>query len=80
MLPLLYFQLWRSNYGVGHWKARRQFPLKMTVTSALANVGSKIDGPFVVPTAIILFVMDKGLRNKHVLVDLIYGILGVPTV
>lgn len=52
----------------------------MTVTSALANVGSKIDGPFVVPTAIILFVMDKGLRNKHVLVDLIYGILGVPTV
>ena len=52
----------------------------MTVTSALANVGSKIDGPFVFHAAIILFVMDKGLRNKHVLVDLIYGTLGVPTV
>ena len=48
----------------------------MTVTSALANVGSKIDGPFVFHAAIILFVMDEGLRNKHVLVDLIYGILG----
>ena len=48
----------------------------MTVTSALANVGSKIDGPFVFHAEIILFVTAKGLRNKHVLVDLIYGTLG----
>ena len=52
----------------------------MTVTPELANVGLKIDGPFVFHSAILLFVMDKGRRNKHVLVDLIYGILGVPTV
>lgn len=50
----------------------------MTVTSALANAGSKIDGPFVFHAAIILFVIDKGLRNKHVLFDLIYGTLGCP--
>lgn len=50
----------------------------MTVTSALAHFGSKIDGPFVFHAAIILFVMDKDLRNKHVLVDLIYGTLGGP--
>jgi len=50
----------------------------MIVTSALANVGLKIDGPFVFHAAIILFVMDKGLRNKHVLVDLICGTLGRP--
>mgnify|MGYP001223059574 FL=1 len=50
----------------------------MTVTSALANVGSKIDGPFVFHAAITLFVMDKGLRKKHVLADLIFGTLGGP--
>ena len=50
----------------------------MTVTSALANVGSKIDGPFVFQAAIILSVMDKGLRNKHVLFDLIYETLVGP--
>ena len=48
----------------------------MTVTSALAHFGSKIDGPFVFHAEIILFVTAKGLRNKHVLVDLIYGTLG----
>ena len=50
----------------------------MTVTSALAHFGSKIDGPFVFHAAIILFLMDKGVQNKHVLVDLIFGSLGGP--